>query len=451
MGAAAVRFKVSLKEGQYWIEIFKGDKEDTPDLEFFSRDSAQEISNSADNYAVRTQAAKESLNGRDETSYDAAFAFIKEVHSLGHRMMRSIFGEKYVDVSKLLIEIAGVRDLDVLPPPLRYLKVIAVDSGRLFFPIELMPLLNTREPSGRSWLTAAGSFVGMCFAIDRINRHLEGSPTNNLLNSDARLSMRVFYNVTLRGANDELDFFRSGGPFSLDAVWPTDAAPPRKRGLLSKLFFAPPEPVLLDVLSATKEIAEHLMCHRMPGQTSKLADVLHFCCHYDRDPASKDHSFSFCGLNGRPIEISISRLDERTGYIADEERRKREDSNSAFAVEPSGAALVFLNACATGREQVGDFISVKRLLVDLGHRGVIVTETSMPDAYAKTFSRCFYESLFLDNLDTGRKRSVGEAIHRAKWETLKDEKNPLGLFYNLYGNPDLFFYEPPSPASRPRR
>jgi hypothetical protein len=101
--------------------------------------------------------------------------------------------------------------------------------------------------------------------------------------------------------------------------------------------------------------------------------------------------------------------------------------------------LVFLNACATSPVEVNDFIDVKRTFLGLGHRGVIVTEANMPDEYASIFSRRFYHGLTANDVASSQERSVGAAMHQAKWETLKAGKNPLGLLYNLRGDPDLAF------------
>jgi hypothetical protein len=35
------------------------------------------------------------------------------------------------------------------------------------------------------------------------------------------------------------------------------------------------------------------------------------------------------------------------------------------------------------------------------------------------------------------RKTVGQALHIARWDMLHLHLNPLGLLYNVYGNPDL--------------
>ena len=50
--------------------------------------------------------------------------------------------------------------------------------------------------------------------------------------------------------------------------------------------------------------------------------------------------------------------------------------------------------------------------------------------FASKFSRLFYGELMAG-------RSVGQALQRSKWTMLERWRNPLGLIYTLFGDPDL--------------
>jgi hypothetical protein len=74
--------------------------------------------------------------------------------------------------------------------------------------------------------------------------------------------------------------------------------------------------------------------------------------------------------------------------------------------------------------------SFPRHFLRFGNRAVFGTETAIPDDIAAQFSRMFYEGM----LDGGL--SIGDAIFQARIRLL-GRKNPLGILYTFYGDPDL--------------
>jgi hypothetical protein len=67
-------------------------------------------------------------------------------------------------------------------------------------------------------------------------------------------------------------------------------------------------------------------------------------------------------------------------------------------------------------------------LFNVGNRGVIGTETRIPDQFAAEFSEQFYLNLV-------RGATLGMAVFNARWTLLKRRNNPLGLLYSVYANP----------------
>jgi hypothetical protein len=95
-----------------------------------------------------------------------------------------------------------------------------------------------------------------------------------------------------------------------------------------------------------------------------------------------------------------------------------------------GNPLVILNACKTAinPRSTADFVRV--FLRDLGGCGVIATEFRVPDAFAANFARCFYQEF----LQGGK--TVGESLRLARAYFLRERRNPLGLLYSAYVEPE---------------
>ena len=89
-----------------------------------------------------------------------------------------------------------------------------------------------------------------------------------------------------------------------------------------------------------------------------------------------------------------------------------------------------MNACGTSTINPSSAASFVQLFLENGNRGFIGTETRVPDLVATEYSRIFYKHLVGGE-------TVGYAMHQAKWDLLRQFKNPLGVLYTLYGNPDL--------------
>ncbi len=68
--------------------------------------------------------------------------------------------------------------------------------------------------------------------------------------------------------------------------------------------------------------------------------------------------------------------------------------------------------------------------LDNQHRGVIGTETVIPDTFAAVFAANFYKAFL-----TGE--PIGQALISAKRQMVDKYGNPLGMVYTMYADPDL--------------
>ncbi len=98
--------------------------------------------------------------------------------------------------------------------------------------------------------------------------------------------------------------------------------------------------------------------------------------------------------------------------------------------------FVFVNACGSSRVNPNQVCSLPKLfLQQLRSRGYIGTETTMADEVAAEFSYQFY-----DRLLHGHK--LGESLHDTRWHLVRKYRNPLGILYTRYANPELCVNDP---------
>jgi hypothetical protein len=105
-----------------------------------------------------------------------------------------------------------------------------------------------------------------------------------------------------------------------------------------------------------------------------------------------------------------------------------------------------MNSCGSGDLDPGGASSFPDLFMnnDLGFTGFIGTETVMPNDIAAEFSIRFYEKLI-----QGVK--IGEAILLTRWDLLSLYRNPMGLMYTLFAEPEIRVRSPVKevPAAAP--
>jgi hypothetical protein len=151
--------------------------------------------------------------------------------------------------------------------------------------------------------------------------------------------------------------------------------------------------------------------------------IHHFACHCDTNkPESNNYELSL--RSGRFRGTRKVRLGRLTDELVQLGMKARSDRRAR--------PLVFLNACGTGDldpKGAGSFPNTF-LKKRLGFIGFIGTETNIPDKFASTFSEVMYTHL-LGGLQ------LGEAIHAARWKLLRTKRNPLGILYSLYAEPEI--------------
>ncbi|MET0645714.1 MAG: CHAT domain-containing protein [Pyrinomonadaceae bacterium] len=99
-------------------------------------------------------------------------------------------------------------------------------------------------------------------------------------------------------------------------------------------------------------------------------------------------------------------------------------------IEINGHPLVFFNACETGRPSPLYTSSFAGKFIELGARGVVVSEGEVPDDFAADFAEQLYNRL-LDGAE------LGESLLAARRYFLETRNNPSGLLYAMYAPPSI--------------
>jgi hypothetical protein len=102
---------------------------------------------------------------------------------------------------------------------------------------------------------------------------------------------------------------------------------------------------------------------------------------------------------------------------------------------------VFLNACGSAHLDPADPASFPELFLEDGFDflGVIGTEATIPEQFAREFAKRFYHCLF-------KGYDIGHALLTSRWQMLRQYGNPLGILYTLYAEPELHIRPPMSGA-----
>jgi hypothetical protein len=283
--------------------------------------------------------------------------------------------------------------------------LIEVDAPLMdIVPLELFPLFGMTFPGritedGRLFQVAR-RFLGFSTIVKRVNPHSfsEGPPD---LKAAPTLPVKFFRSSDLDSAQRELDFLLGRKELKLDHVWPTKRYTDEQFARNLASFLCHPE-------------------RRFNNSKQHLPDQIHhFSCHCSADDDLSGRSFLSLGGAYRDYEVTI---DDLTDWFADR-------SNSRRRTKAEGLPLIFLNACGSSIIRPSGVASFPGLFLGNGNRGFIGTETSIPDDFAAEFSIRFYSKLF-------QRKSLGRAVHSAKWSMLQRYRNPLGIFYTVYANTD---------------
>jgi hypothetical protein len=300
--------------------------------------------------------------------------------------------------------------------PVPVVEVRGVDDN--YFPFEFLPVFDHTEV-GRiadrvGLLRCARRFLGFTCAVRRTGGSWHGVGWN-LPNGPLR--MTLIRHAGLSGVAEEVRFFQQMKPYiEIDGPWP-----PSELG---------DDAVVDGVVWALFDPK-----NRIVGEADrKRTQIHHFACHCRFEGDWTNYAFILAGDDKVERAVPLDRLG--AGYGARmQELWEHEDKDDP---EPPDRSLVFINACGSAFVDPVRLTSFPDWFLHEGHRGVIGTETLIPDTVAAEYAKCFYRQLL-----TGS--SLGTALVKARLHLLEEYCNPLGLLYTLYADPDIMV-ENPVPA-----
>lgn len=93
--------------------------------------------------------------------------------------------------------------------------------------------------------------------------------------------------------------------------------------------------------------------------------------------------------------------------------------------------LVVMNACGSARMHATNALSFPYLFLQNGNCGFVGSEIEIPDDVAAEFSKAMYERFLLGG------QLLGQAILGARHDLLRLFRNPLGIAFSSYADPEL--------------
>ena len=143
-------------------------------------------------------------------------------------------------------------------------------------------------------------------------------------------------------------------------------------------------------------------------------NMVHFACHCRPGPAGADS-----------LIVSLLRDEnDKNPEIIELETYDFVDVKGIFQRQP----LVFLNACQSvgGSDDLRKTFNLPLEFIQRGAAAVIATACPVPDLFAASFARHFYQRFLKDHLN------IGQALRLTRRHFLENHHNPLGLAYGLY-------------------
>jgi hypothetical protein len=356
------------------------------------------------------------LGGKAKVEVTQGVAALRELHETGRLMLIDLFGEnvrwQLPEAIRLCREACPGWEMPGWCPgglPPMIVMTTAVGDG---IPVNMLPLLKfdptfTPEKYDLDLLGGlASSFIGFSAIVKR--ELGKGSPRSLRIENIPRLPIKMFIHRGLAGARREEVYLSNSDHIDLEGSWPDDNAPAEQaafsRALASYLW----EPAM-----------------GFSGKRRDPADQLcHFSCHCDTRQKRLPSNYQLSLQSGRLFRNQRVRLGSLTTELVQLGMRNRGDERPR--------PLVFLNACGSGDLDPAGAGSFPELFLKRGldFIGFIGTETTIPDEFAAAFSETFYDHLLAGF-------SIGEALHAVRWKLLASLRNPLGILYSLYAEPEI--------------
>jgi hypothetical protein len=385
----ALRFSLFEDKGSCWLEI--------PGEHPVKTCSAEQARGARDDFSHALREARDQLGaiGGACDDMEPAHRFLSLINSEGIATLQTLLGDEIETLKSYLapaikrVESGGYGNRD--------LPIIQVEMPRNFIQIEALPFIEIgqmpRFTSLEEMLQGAMRFFGFAFVTQRIER--AEADMDGTLRAVPKVPVKMFRHAELAGSAAEADMLAKDFALVGDGAWPTTGACTAE-----------------DTLSAMVHFDQDFAGRKKAA----IDQIHHFSCHSD---IGERHPYlEMMAAGGTPFQISTRSFNEQF--------RIAMRGQSVGLPRP----LAFLNACESNSpssESLGTWAST---LVQARYRAVIATEAPAPDAFASAFSQAFYGELLAGH-------TVGQALQRAKRGLLERWKNPFGLLYTLFGNPDL--------------
>ncbi len=291
-----------------------------------------------------------------------------------------------------LLDAAQAHAPFALDPAIRPRIVEIATPWNFGFPFELLRWHlddAAAEPAIR-----VRALLGMSAIVRRRLRRVAEVTGADRIGGPEALRVTVFRHPELRAGDDTKQLESAPGWVEVHGPWPGAGGLP-ERALL-----------------------RHLVDSRTPldaAPPSEPSAVLHLACHcYTTDAHPDRHKIDVGGANGQvTLKLLKTFMSEPEAWQAARPR-----------------PLVFLNACGSAVPPLTSRASFAQFFLAQESLGVIGTLCDISDDVAAHFAAVFYQALL-------RGDTVGEAMYAARWHLMDRHRNPLGLLYTCYGNPDL--------------
>jgi hypothetical protein len=366
------------------------------------------------NFAVLTQ-----------TNIEAAGAALADFHRVGRGLLHDLFGDENAHqlkdaaliCSEACLGTSQEIELDEIPLPWDdgavEPKLIKLDYDvTTGIALELLPLLNPLLPRRVTNLIEFGRLARQFLGIAAVTHHVPSAAEPPELRNMPLLPMRLYIHEGLPMKYRMRQFFTPDNGFSVEREWPPLNGNDSPAIQLASSLWKHREDTTGKALDREIQL-NHFECHCSPADQGS---VLHFSDGVIR-------SFVRSGIRGVIEGIEVSSCDLHDAIrdlrlpiapIADADRRP----------------LVFLNACASAALDPGELSPFSKLFVATDFRGFIGTQAVVPDVFAATFAERFYGHFFSG-------LAIGRALYEAAWDSLRDDKNALGLIYFLHADPKI--------------
>jgi hypothetical protein len=260
-------------------------------------------------------------------------------------------------------------------------------------------------------LQTCSRFVGFSAVTYRFVSDLPNPSKDRWLHNVPTLPVKIFHHASeLAASAVEVDCFRDAGTgVDIDGPWPSEIIEnsKAKETAIGALF--------------DPRMAFNSHYRPYPDQ------IHHLACHCETDLGSIEQSMlRFADKTGE-AEFDLTLRDLGAGFLdLIDEGRLRDVAN---------LPVVFLNACESSVVTPMTAASFPAHFLQFNSRGVLGTETAIPDVVAAEYARHFYTSLFAG-------WEIGSAVLHARRILLATRGNPLGILYSYYGNPRLQLERP---------